>query len=515
MPLRNQKGMGLLDSVIILMLACMVVLLVLWLSSQLHETQRFGKLPDWLTKAASSVWTYLTGAASSTVLALARRRSGDPTPNYLLWILGTAVVLLLIVFGVGAIPQAKNPPNVLLKFSLRFTRDRPNLSFFQRRPSYRATHTIGPEEDGHYQEYVDFPAPEAGFYARAQRAVTISQLTNDPVSQPTEFCFRKNPRPPRSGTPLEVHMDCPEGMRCSMGRDDPGWVELCAVESDWSVRNQFVSIVYADASQVQSGWKVPSLETLRAMTERERVGYTEFSIQSKQPGALKEAESVQYLIKVNGSPLYVDGWAPQDMLKPFDAATDNFTFSFGLENLSFSGGDNGCENIEVELQFRQKDRVIKNAVITRKYAALRDASPEEVNTEDGTTFTWSGRYVKPKKEDRTELFVLSTPNVQEAKDRKERIDAAKLSYDGRDVVAVLRPPLDNSQYGIVVGLRELTGQIRFTFDTAFAQKFHDWIVEQQAHDKKLFHASVFLYSMRLGDSGTGLHKSCSAAARKP
>ncbi len=405
------------------------------------------------------------------------------------------------------------PANALLNFSLRDTRDHPNLSFFQRHPSYRAAHTIGAEADGHYQEYVDFPGQDGKFYARAQRAVTISQLTNDPVS-PTEFCFKKNPKPPGNGTPLEVRMDCSEGRRCSIGKDDPGWVEICPSESDWTAHFQFVPVVYADMSQVQPGWKVPSLETLKTMTERERVGYTEFSIKSTQLSALKGAESVQYLIRVNGSPLYVDGWAPQDMLRPFDG-TQDFTFSFGLENLSFSGADNGCENIEVELQFRQKDSVIRKAVISRRYAALRDADAEELKTEDGTSFIWSGRYVKPKKEDRTELFVLSTPNVQEAKNRKARIDGAGLSYDGEDVVAVLRPPLDNSQYGIVVGLRQSTGQIRFTFDTAFAQKFREWIVRQRAQYKRLFHASVFLFSMRPGDSGTGLHKSCSAVARKP
>src|SRR5437773_448725 len=96
---RNQTRMGLLDSVIVLILACMVVLIALWISSQLQGVQRFEKLPDWLTKVASNVWTYLTGAASSTLLALARRNSKEPRPNYLLWMFGTAIVILLIVFG--------------------------------------------------------------------------------------------------------------------------------------------------------------------------------------------------------------------------------------------------------------------------------------------------------------------------------------------------------------------------------------------------------------------------------
>jgi hypothetical protein len=518
-PPRVQARVGLLDSVIILILACMLVLIVLWISGQLRGIELFGKLPDWLTKVASSIWTYVTGAGSSALLALVRRRSGDPTPNYLLWIFGTAIVMLLIVFGVGIAltqPQYRQyPPSALLRFWLSCDqKDHPNLSFFQKHPRYKEAHTIAAESDGHYQEYVDLPSQDGRFYARVVRVITSSQATNDPLSSVTEFCFKRSTKPPGNETPKEARMDCSEGKRCSIRADDPGWVELCSADGDWTVRTRIIPVVYADAPKVQPGWKVPSLETLRKMTDRERVGYTEFSLKSTQLSGLKEADSLQYMIKVNGSPLYVDGWAPEDMLKPFDAG-QGFTFSFGLENLSFSGADNGCENIEVGLSFRQKDRVIKHVVVSRKYAALRDADLEEVKGEDGTPFAWSGKYVKPKQEDRTEVFVLSTPDLREARSVKARIDAAKLSYDGMEVVGVLRPPLNNPQYGIVVGLRQSTGQIHFTYDAASAQKMHDWIISQHAKNANIFRHDTFLYQMKPGESGTGTYKSCSIAAQKP
>jgi hypothetical protein len=516
MPPRVQARMGLLDSVIILILASMLVLMVLWISGQIRGIELFGKLPDWLTKSASSIWTYVTGGASSTLLAVVRRRSSAATPNYLLWIFGTAVVMLLVVFGVGAmLPPAQFPKDALLEFSLKCDRqDHPNMSFFQKQPFYKEAHNIAPESDGHYKNYVDFPSQDGRLYARAVRVVTSSQSTNDPLSPVTEFCFKRSPTPPANNAPKEARMDCSEGKRCSLSGDDPGWVEICSAGSDWAAGIRLVPVVYADTSKVQSGWKVPSLETLRKMTDQERVGYTEFSIKSTQLSGLKEADSLQYLIKVNGSPLYVNGWAPEDMLMPFHAA-QGFTFAFGLENLSFSGADNGCENIEVELSFRQKDRVIKRAVVSRKYAALRDADPEEVKAEDGTVFTWSGKYVKPNKEDRTEVFVLSTPDLPEAKSVKARIDAAKLSYDGTEVVGVLRPPLNNPKYGIVVGLRQPTGQIHFTYDTVSARKMHDWIIGQHAQNRNIFRHDAFLYQMRPGDAGAGTYKSCSTVTQKP
>ena len=520
MPPRVQVRMGLLDSVIVLILACMLVLIVLWVSGRLlgAGTAQFEKLPDWLTKIASNIWTYVTGAASSTLLAALRRRSSAPTPNYLLWIFGTAIVMLLIVFGVGIMlsqPQYHQyPPSALLKFSLKCDRqDHPNMSFFQKHPLYRETHTIAAESDGHYREYVDFPSQDTRFYARAVRVVTSSQATDEPLSAVTEFCFKRNPKPPANEAPKEARMDCSEGKRCSISADDPGWVESCPVDGDWSTRARIIPVVYADAPKVQSGWKVPSLETLRKMNDQKRVGYTEFSIKSPQLSGLKEADSLQYLIKVNGSPLYVDGWTPEDMLKPFDPA-QGLMFSFGLENLSFSGADDGCENIEVGLSFRQKDRVIKKVIVSRKYAALRDADPEEVKADDGTPFTWGGKYVKPSQEDRTELFVLSTPDLREARSVKARIDAAKLSYDGMEVVGVLRPPLNNPKYGVVVGLRQPTGQIRFTYDSESARKMHDWIISQRAQNPNIFRHDTFLYQMRPGEAGVGTYKSCSMSAHK-
>lgn len=520
MPPKVRAHMGLLDSVIILILACLVVLIILWISGKLQgaSAAQFESLPDWLTKAASSIWTYLTGAASSTLLTLLRRRNKTPPPNYLPWIFGSAIVMLLIVFGVGWMfsqPQYHQyPPTALLKFTLKCDRkDHPNMSFFQKHPLYRETHAIAAESDGHYQEYVDFPSQDARLYARAVRVVTNSQQTDDPVSAVTEFCFKRNPKPPDNQTPKEVRMDCSEGKRCSISADDPGWAESCSVDGEWRARTRIVPVVYADAPKAPPGWKVPSLETLRKMNDQKRVGYTEFSIQSPQLSDLKEADSLQYLIKVNGSPLYVDGWTPEDMLAPFEAA-QGLKFSFGLENLSFSGADDGCENIEVALSFRQKDRVIKKVVVSRKYAALRDAEPEEVKSEDGTPVTWSGKYVKPTQEDRTELFVVSTPNLQEARSVKARIDAAKLSYDGMEMVGVLRPPLNNPTYGVVVGLRQPTGQIRFTYDTGSARKMRDWVVSQRANDKSIFFHAPFLYQMKPGEAGVGTYKSCSMFVHK-
>jgi len=518
MPPAKHAGLTLLDSIIILLLGGMLALVVLWAGSQLNGGALFTNVPDWLSKAASSIWTYATGGASSLVLGALRWRSKAPAPNYLLWIGGTTVVLCLAVFGAALAEQHPSQglgTTALLRFSLKCDRaEHPNLSFFQKDPLYKQAHTIAAESDGNYKEYVDFPKEAATrFYGRAVRVVSSSLATDAPISPVTELCFKPNPKPPLNNAPFEAHLECLEGKRCSISGDDPGWVTDCST-NEKTAPIGLITTVYAD-EKVQPGWKVPSLETLRKMGDRERAGYTEFSIHSSQLSGLN-ADSVQYLIKANGSPLYVDGWAPEDMLKPFENPGD-FTFSFGLQNLNFSGADDGCEHIQVYLSFRQQGRVIKQVALSRKYAALREADQEEVRSDDGTTFTWTGKYVKPRNEDTSEVFALSVPNLQNMRNAKNQIDAARLTYDGMEVVAVLRPPLNNPNYGIVIGVRQPSGQVRFTFDTATASSLLNWILHLPAEQqKRLFRKDAFIYHMRPGDSGTGTYKSCSSiAAHQP
>jgi hypothetical protein len=519
MPPRSRTLPGLLDSLIILIVACMMMLILLWISTQIRGLDLFSKLPDWLTYVAQSVWTYVTGAASSTLLALLRGRSNEPKPNYLLWIFGTVVALLGMVGALVALipPPRQLPPDALLRFWLKSdANDKPRLSFRALAPDkwWYDMLAVADQGDGHYQQTVRFPDQNSRFYGRVVRAPLVPQGNSQP-NPPTSVCFRKNPSPPHSGAPFEVQMDCPEGKRCSLNADDPGWARGCSEESDWNLTGTQIGgilpLVYADAQKPDVGWKVPSLETLRAMADAEKIGYTDFTITSTQLSALKDAEGFQYLIKANGSPLYVDGWGAEDMVKPFHAAK-GFTFSFGLPNLSFSGGEDGCENIEVDLEFRQKERMIKKVVISRKYAALRDADSDEVRTADGTMFTWGGTYKKPAHEDRMEVFVLSTSDLREARRWKAKLEADKLSYQGTDVVGVLRPRLDNPNYGVVVGLRQPTMQIRFTYDVNFAQKLHEWVKKEHAQNNSLFRKDTFLYQMRPDESGTGKYKSCNAAA---
>jgi hypothetical protein len=180
-------------------------------------------------------------------------------------------------------------------------------------------------------------------------------------------------------------------------------------------------------------------------------------------------------------------------------------FSFAIENLDFSGTDNGCENIQLGLEFLDGDNPIHRVQLNRKYAALRDPIAESVKAGD-QTFKWTGQYVKPKKEDTSEVFALSTPDLKEAMELKRRLDQAGQVFSGMPVVAVLRPPLNSDKFGVVIGVRQPSGQVKFTFDRTTAAQIKQWAQNLHKTTPKLLHREPFTYTMRPGDSGTG--KSC-------
>ena len=256
-----------------------------------------------------------------------------PTGKWAMMAAAGIVVLAGGAFSLRLLSDKKSPETpamaasrlAVLKFSLKSDKpDRPILSFQQKHPHFLEPHNIAAEADGHYQENVEWPASGQQFEAATVRSVQTSQFENDPLSKTTRMCFTSNPKPPTNDPPFAVMMDCSEGNKCSFSPSDYGWASECPKESS-AIRphSGLVPELWAEStgeSAVKPGWRVPSLATLQQMPESKRVGYTQFTIQSGSLPGLENADSFRYQITANGSPLYVDGWAPQDMLKGFSAS---------------------------------------------------------------------------------------------------------------------------------------------------------------------------------------------------
>jgi hypothetical protein len=511
----KEARMDPLDVVSILFLACTITLFILWLAGSVAQNSTVLQLPDFIKTAYSKVWSYIIGLSSSTLLAFFRPKE-TRRPNYLIWSLATTVALFGLAFAVAwGMKPPSLPQDVLLRWWAAFNRsEHPNLDFHQNKPLFLEGRLIAPDtSDGHYQEYVAWPAGNQQLEALALRIANTSEAVNGP-DKPMEICFTRNASPPTNKPPFEVRMRCDAGTQCKFASDDYGWASACPTDAGHNARFSLVREAHAQSTgdtASKPGWRVPSLATLQQMSDSERGGYTQFTIKSSSLSGVEKANTFRYTIVANGSPLYVDGWPPADMLKGFDAAK-GLDFSFGMQNLSFSGADKGCENIAVTLEFLSGDETIKKVQLTRLYAALRDAPEEQTDAADGMKLTWAGTYVKPKHEDKSEIFILSTSDIGEASRTKSRIDQAHLSYDGMDVVGVLRPPLNKPEYGLVLGLRQATGQIKFTFDPVYVQKMLAWSKEARSNHEGVFPHPPFLYQMRNGESGVGELGSCTKKA---
>lgn len=514
-----------IDSIIVLLMSSTITLFVLWLEGAVlhHPTEM--QLPDFITKTYSSVWSYLTGAGGTALLAILRSK-GTARPNYLLWSLGCTVVLIALAFSLALAQGAVTPPQptmAALKFRVDFpNHEKPSLNFQQNLPQWLENEIgiVDPNQHypySHYSENVYWPASgNRPIKATAARLVRASASVDDAPGD-MKFCIARNPAPPPDHTPFEIHMRCVEGGQCVLDQNDYQW----AVNADCSDKSNrshsffgFTTEVHAQTREEHAkrpGWSVPSLTTLRQMTDRQRVGYTEFSIKSSPIPGTGNADSLRYTIFANGLPLYIDGRPPEDMFARFNAAA-GLDFSFGLENLSFSGADGGCENIDAQLEFLSRGQLVKQVRLSRHYAALRDAATEQVASSDGLKFAWSGRYVKPKNEDRAEIFVVSTTDINEASRAKASIGKAHLSYDGMEVVGVMRPPLNKPVYGVVIGLRQSTGQIKFTFDVGYANRVLAWARSVHEAKSSAFRNLPFIYSMKPNESGVGKLAPCGSRA---
>ena len=242
-PRRNRTTLGLLDTVVILVLAFTADLFLLWMASQILGLNLFEHLPGWLMALSKSIWSYVTGAASSILLGFLRRRinTSTRTPNYLLWSGGTAAAILLaltLVMSSIVRPLPVNGAVQTSEFTLKFYARPPGnadkagqsqgsdlgplLAFQQRTPKIRQRENIALQPGGFYKTTADLPSRCEQFMARVYRVATESEMLGDPTSPPIEISFFRSPKDPVAAR-VEVIEECVDGSGCSISKVDLGW----------------------------------------------------------------------------------------------------------------------------------------------------------------------------------------------------------------------------------------------------------------------------------------------------
>jgi hypothetical protein len=240
-------------------------------------------------------------------------------------------------------------------------------------------------------------------------------------------------------------------------------------------------------------WTVPTLETLEAMTNRERVGYTRFDIDLKPAETLHNSDSFEYQVYVNGQPIFFNGFPPKVFRASFDPA-NTLHVSFGLENLSFSGADNGFEDLTIVFTFFKGQTQTIQQPVSREYVALRSAELIKLDSAVGS-FQWSGSYKVPTNENKFEVLVNSVPKVEDAMKLKTSFDRLNASDGANPVVLVVRPPLRvPPYYGVAIGLVQPTKQVQFTFDSQQAESVCAW-AKSESSRTRLIRGDLRIYQV--------------------
>lgn len=316
-----------------------------------------------------------------------------------------------------------------------------------------------------------FPCRGERFWARISRAVptSIRMLGDSPL---TDLCFRRSRS---AGERNSLFLRCKEGQLCDPDVQEPGLAVICGKED----RSNLVLVQGGAEWSSQAHWNVPSLETLDAYPEATRPAYTEFIIKSEPLLSLDDAIQFGFGVKVNGVPLFMDGLPPFADRRSFSRG-GRIHLAFAIENLGFNGGieGDGRELIQVEIRFYDgNQQQVASIPLERRYVSYRHAPLENVpDPVTGEQLSWSGIYRPTASKANYEVMLETASTADWIKTQRANLDSAQKSIAGSSVIGVVRPGrLENPRMGLIIGLREPTGQVRSLFPREQAIEICRWI----------------------------------------
>lgn len=235
-----------------------------------------------------------------------------------------------------------------------------------------------------------------------------------------------------------------------------------------------------NARPAPGDWIVPPLATLRARRGTpQAVAFSEVELTLGLPANAPVADEVSYDIRVNGHRLWVNGLPAWTHAAPYKPGTP-CRVSFGLENLDSAGRHAGREKVQVRvLLLRDKQPVFEDSV-DFDFLALRDQAEQAATSAAGQPVRWKASYL-PAPADRYQILLYGGGEADTLAAR-DKMQAARVPADaaasGLSLVGVVRPPTDtNKSWGMVVGVAQPSGQLRFSFDLAAAKALCLWMAD--------------------------------------
>lgn len=322
-----------------------------------------------------------------------------------------------------------------------------------------------------FSPHLPFPCPGDLFRAVVNRVVVEPEQRTGPLPD-TSLCFKRSSVRPNDRS---ARLQCREGETCNPD-EQPGLAEPCR-QFGWHWPG-FITPARAQPSLGASRvWAVPSLETLANVPNERRPGYSEFFITSPPLVGVEAATHISHALTVNDVPVFVDGLPPHQEFERFNGS-GGVRLRFALENLGFTGGDEGYEQIGLELKFWEGEKLLRTVRLQRPYVSYRHAPALEVrDPASGDTFQWSGYYRPSELVDRFEILVATAFKADEIRNSKNELDRRKREFDGSQIVGVIRPPREdgNGAFGVALGAALDNGQIKSSFTREEANAICRWI----------------------------------------
>jgi hypothetical protein len=491
-----------IDTIFVLFASSTILLLLLWVSSQLVGKETFSTLPGWATSIADKWWTFLTTGSASTLLYWISSKKKN-TPNYPLGIgicTGSLIVLIILITNF-ILPKPPVPvinsisflqdTTAMIHFKLDYNEAPQVLSFSVQKPKYCSLEKLIVQDDGYFIVHADLPKLNAEFYAFAKVPKPTSEFATGVDLTPIEMRFTRTKKELGPDKILAVIKYSKDG-KFVLDNGDPGYVKLSLNETNGQKHSFHLFPSAMAQSPIQekqyTGWIVPNITTLK--TEK-KVGFSEVTLKSTSlPASVRLANSFEYYISVNGTSICIDGFLPQYIRQSFSYKS-GINLVFGLENLGFSGNADGYEKIKVRIKFFQDEKPLKDITCSFDYVALRSTvSIRKITADDGSLFEWDAVYKAPSGTE-YEVFWVSPLQVETARKGKDEIANANLTYLNKSLTGVIRPPKPpNKHFGVCVGIVQPNHQIKFTFSKKEATELLNYIQKKNKY--------AFLYRI-IGD----------------